>query len=121
MKAQKIITGIFLLWLGMTGCQDKWDAHYENENGGEDASLENTKNLLEYIQSVSEYSDFVKLLEETEIAPELAKKQILTVWIPVNGNIPAEITAPLASTASEEEAGLAMAEKKQFVDRKSVV
>lgn len=115
MKAQKIITGIFLLWLGMTGCQDKWDAHYENENGGEDASLENTKNLLEYIQSVSEYSDFVKLLEETEIAPELAKKQILTVWIPVNGNIPAEITAPLASTASEEEAGLAMAEKKQFV------
>ena len=86
MKAQKIITGMFLLLLGVTGCQDKWDAHYENENGGGEASVENTKNLLEYIRSVPDYSGFVNLLEETGIAPELAKKQILTVWIPVNGN-----------------------------------
>ena len=115
MKAQKIITGMFLLLLGITGCQDKWDAHYENENGGSEASVKNTNNLLEYIQSVPSYSEFVNLLEETGIAPELAKKQILTVWIPTNGNIPAEIAAPLASGASEEEIAVAMAEKKQFV------
>ena len=115
MKAQKIITGMFLLLLGVTGCQDKWDAHYENENGGGEASVENTKNLLEYIRSVPDYSGFVNLLEETGIAPELAKKQILTVWIPVNGNIPAEMTTPPASGATEAEIALAMAEKKQFV------
>lgn len=115
MKAQKIITGMFLLLLGVTGCQDKWDAHYENENGGGEASVENAKNLLEYIRSVPDYSGFVSLLEETGIAPELAKKQILTVWIPVNGNIPAEMTTPPASGATEAEIALAMAEKKQFV------
>lgn len=115
MKAQKIMTGLFLLLLGTTGCQDKWDAHYENEKGDGEASAENAKNLLEYIRSVPEYSDFVNLLEETGIAPELSKKQILTVWIPANGNIPAEITTSPASGASEAEIADAVAEKRRFV------
>lgn len=115
MKAKKIFTGLFLILLGITGCQDKWDSHYENKEGGDEASSESSLNLLEYIQSIPEYSEFVKLLEETEISAELAKKQILTVWIPENGNIPAEISAPLSGGLTEEQAAEALKEKRQFV------
>lgn len=115
MKTKKILTGIFLVILVITGCQDKWDAHYDNKNGEGDVAAESSKNLLEYIQSVPEYSGFVKLLEETQLAAELSKKQILTVWIPTNENIPSDIAAPLTADLSEEQAADILTEKRQFV------
>lgn len=87
---KKIISRLFVLLLLFTGCQDDWSDFYKNSEGGEtDASA--TENLLEYLKSVPEYSEFVKLLEETKVSEELTRNQVLTVWAPTNATMPADV------------------------------
>lgn len=90
----RIILMICFLTGLLIACQDKWEDYYkEHQTGGEEiVALE--ANLLEYLKEQPEYSEFVKLLEETGIADELTRNQILTVWAPVNETFPsAEVTA----------------------------
>lgn len=90
----RIILMICFLTGLLIACQDKWEDYYKESQteGGEIVALE--ADLLEYLKEQPEYSEFVKLLEETGIADELTRNQILTVWAPVNETFPsAEVTA----------------------------
>lgn len=95
---KKIISRLFVLLLLFTGCQDDWSDYYKNSAGGETDASSATGNLLEQLKSIPEYSEFVKLLEETKVSEELTRNQVLTVWVPTNATMPAEI-----ATMSDED------------------
>lgn len=63
-------------------CQKKWDEHFKGD--GDTDSIVSPLNLLEYLQSVPEYSRFVEKLEELEIADELTRDQNLSIWVVAN-------------------------------------
>lgn len=88
---KKIISRLFVLLLLFTGCQENWSDYYTESEGGETETSTATANLLELLQSVPEYSEFVKLLQETKVAEELTRNQVLTVWAPTNATMPAEV------------------------------
>lgn len=88
---KKIISKLFVLLLLFTGCQDDWSDYYKDSEGGETDASGATVNLLDQLKSIPEYSEFVKLLEETKISEELTRNQVLTVWAPTNASIPAEV------------------------------
>lgn len=88
---KKIISRLFVLLLLFTGCQDDWSDYYKDSEGGETDESGATANLLEQLKSVPEYSEFVKLLEETKISEELTRNQVLTVWAPTNATLPADV------------------------------
>lgn len=91
---KKIISRFFVLLLLLTGCQNDWSDYYTKGEGGEtDDASSATANLLDELKSIPEYSEFVKLLEETKVAEELTRNQVLTVWAPTNAAMPAEIAA----------------------------
>lgn len=58
-----------------TGCQEQWNDHYKTES-----KIVSDLNVLEYLKSKPEYSEFVKVLENTGVADELTRDQDLTVW-----------------------------------------
>ena len=95
---KKIISRLFVLLLLFTGCQDDWSDYYKNSEGGETDASSATENLLEQLKNIPEYSEFVKLLEETKVSEELTRNQVLTVWAPTNATMPAEI-----ATMSDED------------------
>lgn len=64
-----------------TSCQDQWDKHYSAES-----KTVSDLNVLEYLKSKPEYSEFVKVLEETGVDEELTRNQDLTVWVINNDN-----------------------------------
>lgn len=88
---KKIISRLFVLLLLFTGCQDDWSDYYKDSEGGETDASGATANLLEQLKSVPEYSEFVKLLEATKVSEELTRNQVLTVWVPTNATMPAEV------------------------------
>ena len=92
----------FLIGL-LVACQDKWENYYKEDQteGEEIVALE--ANLLEYLKEQPEYSEFVKLLEETGIADELTRNQILTVWAPVDETFP---SAEVAAMSMEDKISL---------------
>lgn len=80
----------------LTGCQENWSDYYSQMqgDGGSDVSDASSENLLGYLKTVPEYSEFVKLLEETKVSEELTRNQVLTIWAPTNAAFPAtEIAA----------------------------
>ena len=64
-----------------TGCQDQWDTHYNEES-----KIVSDLNVLEYLESKPEYSDFLAVLKSTGVAEELTRNQDLTVWVINNDN-----------------------------------
>lgn len=80
----------------LIACQDKWEAYYKEKQpeSGEIAALD--VNLLDYLKEQAEYSEFVKLLEETGVADELTRNQILTIWAPVNETFPSQGVAAMS-------------------------
>lgn len=90
---KNIISRLFVLLLLLSGCQDNWSDYYTKAEDGESDENSATTNLLEELKSVPEYSEFVKLLEETKVADELTRNQVLTVWAPTNATMPAEIAS----------------------------
>lgn len=90
---KKIIFNLLIASFFLTGCQENWKDFYTEKEESETVSTA-TENLLEYLQEIPEYSEFVKLLETTKISEELTRNQILTIWIPTNATMPsAEIAA----------------------------
>lgn len=80
-RYQWIIIGLFagLIY----SCDTAWDKHFDNNSEVEGAEVSNL-NLLDYLKTQEDYSSFVQLLEETGIADELSRNQVLTVWAPDN-------------------------------------
>lgn len=90
----RIIFALIFLCAGLTGCQDKWEDYYKQKGEGSQTGSVSDLNLLDYLKGQSQYSEFVKLLEETGVAEELTREQVLTVWVPTNETMPkAEIAA----------------------------
>lgn len=90
----RIILMICFLTGLLIACQDKWEDYYKEQQTGGDGIAALEANLLEYLKEQPEYSEFVKLLEETGVADELNRNQILTVWVPINETFPsAEVNA----------------------------
>lgn len=67
-----------------TGCKKSWDAHYGQESG-----TVSDLDLLAYLKSQPQYSEFVAKLEEYDLAQELQRDQSLTVWAVSNDNMAA--------------------------------
>ena len=67
----RIILMICFLTGLLIACQDKWEDYYKESQteGGEIVALE--ADLLEYLKEQPEYSEFVKLLEETGIRSQI--------------------------------------------------
>lgn len=76
----------------LTGCQDDWDAHYDQQAD----TQYGTQSLYEIIASHPELSDFRQVLDSarlfagnrisaTHYSKLLNEDQFLTVWAPVNG------------------------------------
>lgn len=95
------ILNLFAILVLLTGCQENWSDYYTQAegDGGADASPTSSENLFEFLKSVPEYSEFVKLLEETEVSEELTREQVLTIWVPTNTNFP---TTEIAAMNAEE-------------------
>lgn len=82
---KNIIYAALILFFAVMGCKKKWDAHYGEEDAPEMSSL----NLLDYLKSQPQYSEFVAQLEEHGLAEELARDQALTVWAVSNDKMAA--------------------------------
>lgn len=90
-----LLTICFLTGLLMA-CQEKWEDYYkEKQEGSGEVSILDA-NLMDYLKDQPEYSEFVKLLEETGVADELTRNQILTVWAPVNETFPSDRVAAMS-------------------------
>lgn len=72
---KKIIYAAVCLFIVLTGCQKKWSSHY-----GEEETNVSSLNLLDYLKTQPQYSDFVAKLEEYGLAEELSRDQNLTIW-----------------------------------------
>ncbi|WP_437921060.1 fasciclin domain-containing protein [Sphingobacterium sp. LRF_L2] len=66
-----------------TGCKKNWDAHY-----GDEGTVSNL-DLLSYLKTQPEYSEFVAKLEEYGLAEELQRDQNLTIWAVSNDKMAA--------------------------------
>src|SRR5690606_28183390 len=66
----------------LAGCNKNWDTHYGKEEG-----TVSPLNLLDYLKSQPQYSDFVAKLEEYDLAEALKRDQNLTVWAVSNENM----------------------------------
>ncbi len=73
-----------LITLSMSGCNDTWDEHYDS---GETES----ENIIDYINSREDLTEFAKLLEETGYDSLLSVPQSYTVWAPNNDALMNEI------------------------------
>src|SRR3546814_5580446 len=73
-------------------CEEKWDAHYEQTGTVSDLDL------LAYLESQPQYSEFVAKLAEYGLAEELQRDQNLTVWAVSNDQM-----AALQGMAADEE------------------
>lgn len=91
MKARYILLTFVILAMMCWGCQTAWDNYFEEKE--ETEGVVYPMNLLEYMETKQEYSDFVDLLHETGVAGELAKDQMLTVWALPNDLMPQEISS----------------------------
>lgn len=94
-----LMMSIFLLLC--SGCQTAWDNYFEEK--GDSEGVVYPMNLLDYLETKAEYADFLKLLKETDVAGELTKDQMLTVWALPNELIPEEVSS------------YTLAEKKRFI------
>ncbi|MBD1424695.1 fasciclin domain-containing protein [Sphingobacterium arenae] len=72
---KQIIYATVCLVTILVGCNKNWDTHY-----GEEEGTVSSLNLLAYLKSQPQYSDFVAKLEEYDLAAELARDQNLTIW-----------------------------------------
>lgn len=82
---------LFILALGLlVGCNTAWDKYFD-QAGKYEGDAVSPLNLLEYLKTQENYSEFVALLEKSGVAPVLAKNQVLTVWAITNENIPEEV------------------------------
>src|SRR5690606_12607878 len=72
---KKIIYAAVCLMTILAGCSKNWDAHY-----GEEEGTVSPLNLLDYLKSQPQYSDFVAKLEQYDLAEELERDQNLTIW-----------------------------------------
>lgn len=71
---------------GVSSCEDQWDKHYEGEDT-ETGSQTDLK-IMDWLKTEAEYSKFCALMEETGIATDLNKDQVLTCWAVRNDNMP---------------------------------
>ena len=76
-KIALLLAGFVLL---VASCTDKWEEHYGLESGREESSVVSPLNLLEYLESQPQYSEFVAALKRTNVAEELTRDQVLSVW-----------------------------------------
>lgn len=91
-KLSYIIIGLAAF---LFSCKETWDEHYEA--AASDAVV-SPLNLLDYLKSQPEYTDFVEALERHGIAEELSRDQYLSVWAVNN-----EAMANLSALGLEEE------------------
>lgn len=77
-------------FIAFYSCSEKWDEHFGD--GEQPENLVSELNLLDYLKTIPEYSEFVKALEETGVAEELTREQNLTVWA-VDNEAMAELAA----------------------------
>ena len=92
---------IFLLAgfvLFIASCTDKWEEHYGLDSAGEESSVVSPLNLLEYLESQPQYSSFVEALKRTNVAQELTRDQVLSVWVVDNEAMEALSTIEMADS-----------------------
>ena len=75
-----------MITLLIGACSKSWDDHYGEEQGQISVS---SLNLLEYLKTKPQYSEFVAKLEEFDLAQELERDQNLTVWAVSNDKMEA--------------------------------
>ncbi len=78
MNYKIIFASVFLAALIICGCTDNWDDYYKGD------STAVSGDVLTSLKSNSDYSDFVKLLENYGIDDEISSSKIYTVWAPTN-------------------------------------
>lgn len=76
---KRILYVVLTVLLLGTACQKNWDTHYSEEQ-----QRASPLNLLDYLKSQPQYSEFVSKLEEFGLAEELKRDQSLTVWVVSN-------------------------------------
>lgn len=104
---KKYIFPTLLAAATMIGCQDDWDAHYDQQAD----SQYGTQSLYEIIASRPELSDFRQVLDSarlfagnrisaTHYSKLLNEDQFLTVWAPVNGTFNRDSLLQLLTTVN---------------------
>lgn len=89
MKFRTIL--LFFLALNLlVGCKTAWD-NYFDQAGEYEGDAVSPLDLLGYLRTQENYSDFVGLLEKSGMDNVLTKNQVLTVWAIPNENIPVDI------------------------------
>lgn len=97
---------VSLLGISLTGCQDDWDAHYDQTASG----AHGNQSLYEILEADPSLSDFCKVLNATKVFANskqttttyrqmLDNDQFLTVWAPVNGSFNADSLVQLCATS----------------------
>lgn len=85
----KIFKALGCLAVFMTSaCTNAVDNYY---NGGGAVTGEGT--VLQYLEQSPDYSEFVKLVEETGLSGILSGRDLVTVWAPVNSRMPADVAS----------------------------
>lgn len=77
--------------LAASACTHAVDDYY---NGGGSVAGEGT--VLEFLEQSPEYSQFVKLVEQTGMTEILSGRDLVTVWAPVDSLMPAEEVAAMS-------------------------
>lgn len=72
------LLAILLSGIGLTGCDDRWNDHYEGEAPGSGLTV------YEMIAQDPELSTFKEMLDRSGYAGMLNSTQTFTVWAPVN-------------------------------------
>lgn len=80
-----VVCFIFLI---SYACNNAIDEYYK---GGQSVTREET--ILQYLEETPEYSEFVKLINETGMRDILSGKDLVTVWAPTNSKIPENIAS----------------------------
>lgn len=85
----KILKALGCLAVLMTSaCTNAVDDYY---NGGGAVTGEGT--VLQFLEQSPDYSEFVKLVEETGMTEILSGRDLVTVWAPVDSRMPADVAA----------------------------
>ena len=79
------------LWIVSTlfcllSCEEQWDKHYEGDKALTNAQTD--LKIMDWLKTQPEYSAFCALMEETGVADDLNKDQVLTCWAVSNDNMP---------------------------------
>lgn len=87
-----------LSFIMVTGCKDEWDEHYDADAAG----LTYDGDMMSYISSNSQLSEFAEVVKASGFANDMASSQVRTLWAPANGSFDKDSLLSLIEAGGKE-------------------